>query len=46
VAGVLISAFWDVPSGPAIVLLATTVFFLSILVSPKKLKRTASAHAH
>lgn len=31
VAGVVISATWDVPSGPAIVLLATTVFFISVL---------------
>jgi ABC-type Mn2+/Zn2+ transport system permease subunit len=46
VAGVLISAFWDVPSGPAIVLLATTVFFLSILVSPKRAKRATPAHTH
>ncbi|MBH0182471.1 MAG: metal ABC transporter permease [Nitrospira sp.] len=46
VAGVMISAFWDVPSGPAIVLLATTVFFLSILLSPKRMKRAAPAHAH
>jgi len=36
VTGVVISALWDVPSGPAIVLLATTVFFLSILFSPKR----------
>jgi ABC-type Mn2+/Zn2+ transport system permease subunit len=46
VAGVLISAFWDVPSGPAIVLLATTVFFLSVLLSPKRAKRAAPVHAH
>ncbi|MEQ1655396.1 MAG: metal ABC transporter permease, partial [Nitrospira sp.] len=36
VAGVLISAVWDIPSGPAIVLLATTLFFISILISPKR----------
>jgi ABC-type Mn2+/Zn2+ transport system permease subunit len=46
VTGVLISATWDVPSGPAIVLLATTVFFISILFSPKRMKRTVTAHAH
>jgi ABC-type Mn2+/Zn2+ transport system permease subunit len=46
VTGVLISATWDVPSGPAIVLLATSVFFISILFSPKRIKRTATAHAH
>ena len=46
VAGVVISATWDVPSGPAIVLLATTIFFISVLLSPKRLKRVAPAHAH
>ena len=46
VAGVVISATWDVPSGPAIVLLATTVFFISVLLSPKRIKRVAPAHAH
>lgn len=46
VAGVMISATWDVPSGPAIVLLATTVFFISVLLSPKRMRRTAPAHAH
>lgn len=38
IAGVLISATWDVPSGPAIVLLATGVFFLSVLLSPKRVR--------
>jgi ABC-type Mn2+/Zn2+ transport system permease subunit len=37
VAGVILSAVWDVPSGPAIVLLATTVFFISLFVSPKRM---------
>ncbi|MBI3357214.1 MAG: metal ABC transporter permease [Nitrospirae bacterium] len=46
VAGVVISAVWDVPSGPAIVLLATTVFFISVLLSPKKMKHAGPAHAH
>lgn len=46
VAGVIISAAWDVPSGPAIVLLATTVFFISVLLSPKRMRRVALAHAH
>jgi len=41
VAGVLISAFWDIPSGPAIVLLATFMFFLAILLSPKRERRVA-----
>jgi ABC-type Mn2+/Zn2+ transport system permease subunit len=43
VAGVVISATWDVPSGPAIVLLATTVFFISVLLSPKRTKRAPHA---
>jgi ABC-type Mn2+/Zn2+ transport system permease subunit len=46
VAGVVISATWDVPSGPAIVLLATTVFFVSVFLSPKRMKRAVRAHAH
>ena len=46
VAGVIISAAWDVPSGPAIVLLATTVFFISVLFSPKRMRRAALVHAH
>jgi ABC-type Mn2+/Zn2+ transport system permease subunit len=46
VAGVLISATWDVPSGPAIVLLATAIFFVSVLLSPKRMKRPTRAHAH
>jgi ABC-type Mn2+/Zn2+ transport system permease subunit len=37
--GVLLSYAWDLPSGPAIVLLATAFFFLSVLFSPKRLKR-------
>lgn len=44
VTGVLISATWDVPSGPAIVLLATCVFFLSVLVSPKRARSVSVAH--
>jgi ABC-type Mn2+/Zn2+ transport system permease subunit len=39
VGGVLISSYWDVPSGPAIVLLATMLFFVSIIFSPKKQRR-------
>ena len=38
--GVLLSSAWDVPSGPAIVLVATLGFFLSVWFSPKRLKRT------
>jgi ABC-type Mn2+/Zn2+ transport system permease subunit len=46
IAGVVISATWDVPSGPAIVLLATTVFFISVFLSPKRMKQAAHAHVH
>jgi ABC-type Mn2+/Zn2+ transport system permease subunit len=46
VGGVLISAAWDVPSGPAIVLLATTLFFCSVLLSPKGMRRSSPAHNH
>ncbi|MBM4120065.1 MAG: metal ABC transporter permease [Nitrospira sp.] len=34
--GVVLSAAFDLPSGPAIVLLATAVFILSVLFSPKR----------
>jgi ABC-type Mn2+/Zn2+ transport system permease subunit len=44
VGGVLLSYMWDVPTGPAIVLLATGIFFVSVFLSPKRLRRgTASA---
>lgn len=43
--GVMISAAWDIPSGPAIVLLATAVFFLSLFLSPKGFKLEPS-HSH
>jgi ABC-type Mn2+/Zn2+ transport system permease subunit len=43
--GVILSAAWDVPSGPAIVLLATAVFFISLLASPKGFK-AGSGHTH
>ena len=46
VAGVLISALWDIPSGPAIVLLATSIFFISVFFSPKRVKRTQMSHVH
>jgi ABC-type Mn2+/Zn2+ transport system permease subunit len=36
VGGVLLSAVWDVPSGPAIVLLATLLFLVAVLFSPKR----------
>jgi ABC-type Mn2+/Zn2+ transport system permease subunit len=40
VGGVLISSYWDIPSGPAIVLLATLLFFVAVLVSPKRQRRS------
>ncbi len=43
VAGVLLSAVWDIPSGPAIVLLSTLIFFLSVLLSPKRLRQSVHA---
>jgi ABC-type Mn2+/Zn2+ transport system permease subunit len=39
VGGVLLSYRWDVPTGPAIVLLATAIFFVSVWLSPKRLRR-------
>ena len=42
VTGVILSSLWDIPTGPAIVLLATAVFFLSVLLSPKRLRRRAA----
>jgi ABC-type Mn2+/Zn2+ transport system permease subunit len=41
--GVMLSYIWDLPSGPAIVLLATAVFLLSVLLSPKRLRRPGLA---
>ena len=43
VGGVLLSASWDIPSGPAIVLLSTLIFFLSVLLSPKRLRQSLPA---
>jgi manganese/iron transport system permease protein len=37
--GVLLSVQFDLPAGPAIVLLATAVFFVSVAVSPKRCRR-------
>jgi ABC-type Mn2+/Zn2+ transport system permease subunit len=45
VGGVLLSYAFDLPSGPAIVLLATAVFFLSVFLSPKRLLRPMP-HGH
>jgi len=36
VGGVVLSSIWDIPSGPAIVLLATLLFFVAVLCSPKR----------
>jgi ABC-type Mn2+/Zn2+ transport system permease subunit len=44
VSGVLLSAVLDIPSGPAIVLLSTLVFFFSIILSPKRLRQPIPAH--
>ncbi|MCA1958445.1 MAG: metal ABC transporter permease [Nitrospira sp.] len=41
--GVVVSTVWDIPSGPSIVLLATAVFFFSLVISPKRL-RISSGH--
>jgi ABC-type Mn2+/Zn2+ transport system permease subunit len=46
VGGVIISAVCDLPSGPAIVLLATVVFFFSVFLSPKRMNRAAPACSH
>jgi ABC-type Mn2+/Zn2+ transport system permease subunit len=43
IAGVMLSYLWDIPSGPTIVLLATAMFFLSVLFSPKRLRHRAIA---
>lgn len=37
--GVLLSSMWDIPTGPAIVLLATGIFFVSVVLSPKRANR-------
>jgi ABC-type Mn2+/Zn2+ transport system permease subunit len=39
--GVLLSFAFDLPSGPAIVLLATVVFLLAVAFSPKRMRRIA-----
>ena len=43
VGGVLISSYWDIPSGPAIVLLATLFFFASVVLSPQKQRRALAS---
>ncbi|HEX5646575.1 MAG TPA: metal ABC transporter permease [Nitrospira sp.] len=46
VGGVIISAVCDLPSGPAIVLLATALFFCAVFLSPKRMNRSSPAHSH
>ena len=46
VGGVILSAVWDLPSGPAIVLLATVLFFCAVFLSPKRMNRPSPAHSH
>lgn len=43
VGGVLISSYWDIPSGPAIVLLATVLFFVAVIFSPKRQRQSLAA---
>jgi ABC-type Mn2+/Zn2+ transport system permease subunit len=43
VGGVLISSYWDIPSGPAIVLLATVLFFVAVIFSPKRQRQSLSS---
>lgn len=43
IGGVLVSYAWDLPSGPTIVLLATSLFFLSVWWSPKRSRRPSLA---
>ncbi len=43
VGGVLISSYWDIPSGPAIVLLATVLFFVAVIFSPKRQRQALAA---
>ena len=45
VSGVLLSFWFNLPSGAAIVLLATTLFFLAVVVSPKRRGRAFLAKA-
>ncbi|MEK6683409.1 MAG: metal ABC transporter permease [Nitrospirota bacterium] len=46
VAGMFLSFIMDIPSGAAIVLLATALFFLSVLFSPKRRKPLWPVKAH
>jgi ABC-type Mn2+/Zn2+ transport system permease subunit len=44
--GVLVSYWWDLPSGPTIVLMAALVFILTALLSPKRRRIAASLPTH
>jgi manganese/iron transport system permease protein len=44
VGGVLLSSIWDIPSGPSIVLLATLLFFVAVLFSPKRQRRSLAVN--
>src|SRR6185437_3933926 len=46
VTGVLLSALWDIPSGPSIVLLSTCVFFTSVLFSPTRSCLALATRSH
>lgn len=46
VAGMFLSFVMDIPSGAAIVLLATALFFLSVLFSPKRRKPLRPVRTH
>jgi ABC-type Mn2+/Zn2+ transport system permease subunit len=41
ITGTLLSFQFDLPAGPAIVLLATGVFFLAVALSPKRAPKPA-----
>ena len=43
IAGVMLSFQFDLPTGPAIVLLATGVFFLAVALSPKRVPKPATS---
>lgn len=45
IGGVLLSYLLDLPSGPTIVLLATLIFFVSVVFSPKRFRKPVS-HVH
>jgi len=36
-------SYWDIPSGPAIVLLATVLFFVAVIFSPKRQRQSLAS---